>query len=62
MIRHGAQGVLDAASKSTLENEFGTSKEDDCLVKILEKGALQETEGAERQGPKNDARGGVAAH
>ena len=42
--RHGAQGVLDTASKATLENEFGTSNEDDCMVKILEGGMVQETE------------------
>ena len=42
--RHGTQGVLDTASKSTLENEFGTSNDDECIMKILEKGNLQETE------------------
>ena len=42
--RHGAQGTLDGASKSTLENEFGTSKEDDVIVQILEKGTVQEVE------------------
>ena len=43
-LRHGAQGVLDSASKSTLENEFGTSNEDDCMIKIMEGGSIQETE------------------
>ena len=42
--RHGAQGVLDSASKATLENEFGTNNEDECMMKILEQGAVQETE------------------
>lgn len=42
--RHGAQGVLDGASKSTLENEFGTHKDDDCIRKILEKGEVQLSE------------------
>jgi len=42
--RHGAQGELDGASKSTLENEFGTSKEDDVIVQILEKGTAQESQ------------------
>ena len=42
--RHGAQGLLEGASKSTLENEFGTSKEDEAVLKILEKGSLQEFE------------------
>lgn len=35
---------MDGASKSTLENEFGTSNEDECLIKILEKGDLQGSE------------------
>jgi ribosome maturation protein Sdo1 len=42
--RQGAQGELNTASKSQLENEFGTSKEDDVLQKILQEGSLQETE------------------
>ena len=42
--RHGAQGVLDTASKSTLDNEFGTSNEDECMIKIMERGSIQETE------------------
>ena len=35
---------MDGASKSTLANEFGTSNEDECLIKILEKGDLQGSE------------------
>ena len=42
--RHGAQNAHDSASKQTLENEFGTSNEDECMVKILEGGTLQESE------------------
>lgn len=42
--RHGAQNAYDAASKQTLENEFGTDNEDECMIKILEGGTLQETE------------------
>ncbi|KAL8797079.1 MAG: hypothetical protein Q9182_007260 [Xanthomendoza sp. 2 TL-2023] len=49
-------------TKQTLENEFGTHNEDECLIKILEGGTLQETETAERQGPKNDSMGTRAAH
>lgn len=44
VCRHGAQNAYDSASKSTLENEFGTSNEDECMIKILENGDLQETE------------------
>lgn len=42
--RHGAQGVLDSASKATLENEFGTHNEDECMTKILEMGLIREME------------------
>ncbi|KAI0383921.1 shwachman-Bodian-diamond syndrome protein [Hypomontagnella monticulosa] len=56
--KQGAQGQMDDASKSTLENEFGTSNEDDVIKKILESGSIQESEFPERQGPKNDAQRG----
>lgn len=35
---------MDGASKSTLENEFGVSNEDEVIKKILESGSVQETE------------------
>jgi len=41
--RQGSQGQLDTASRSTLENEFGTKDEDKILAMILEKGDVQET-------------------
>ncbi|KAJ4297151.1 hypothetical protein N0V88_004069 [Collariella sp. IMI 366227] len=55
--KHGAQGMMEGASKGMLENEFGTDKEDEAVLKILEKGSLQEFEMAERQGRKNDSNG-----
>lgn len=42
--RQGNQGILDAASNSQLENEFGTHKEEDVVKAILEKGDLQEVD------------------
>ncbi len=42
--RHGAQGQMDTASKSTLENEFGTQNDEEAIKQILEKGTLQESE------------------
>ncbi|EPS33169.1 hypothetical protein POX_a01836 [Penicillium oxalicum] len=57
---HGAQGVLDTASKAALESEFGTSKEEECMVKILENGSYQTTTTRERDGSKNDSKGAVA--
>lgn len=35
---------MDTASNSTLENEFGTSAEEEVIKLILEKGTLQEGE------------------
>lgn len=35
---------MGSASKAELENEFGTSKDDDVVTKILEKGTIIETE------------------
>ncbi|MCJ1236732.1 hypothetical protein MMC14_004714 [Varicellaria rhodocarpa] len=60
--KHGAQGTFDSASKATLENEFDTSKDDECVIKILEQGSLQESDSSERQGPRNDTMGGRQAH
>ena len=44
LLRQGSQGILDAASHASLENEFGTHKEEDVVKQILEKGTVQETE------------------
>ncbi|KAI9719296.1 MAG: hypothetical protein M1812_003626 [Candelaria pacifica] len=60
--KHGAQGVLDTASHQTLDNEFGTHKDEDVVQQILEKGDLQETQTHERQGSTNDTMGARAAH
>ena len=38
---HGAQGILDTAGKAALENEFGTTDENACMIKILEAGEFQ---------------------
>ncbi|CAI7645961.1 unnamed protein product [Penicillium bialowiezense] len=56
---HGAQGVLDTASKAALQNEFGTSDEDAIMVKILEGGEFQAATARERQGGKNDSKGAM---
>ncbi|KAL2002805.1 hypothetical protein VTN02DRAFT_5907 [Thermoascus thermophilus] len=55
--RHGAQGVLDSASRASLENEFGTYREEDCIQHILEKGEFQPYVQREKQGDKNPADG-----
>ncbi|KAJ5871256.1 uncharacterized protein N7529_003609 [Penicillium soppii] len=57
---HGAQGVLDTASKSALQNEFGTTDEDEIMKKILEGGEFQASTARERQGSKNDSMGPMA--
>ncbi|KAK3336496.1 ribosome maturation protein [Cercophora scortea] len=58
--KHGAQGTYDTASKAALENEFGTSVDDKVIEQILQKGTLQESQAAERQGSKNDSNGAMA--
>ncbi|OJJ49105.1 hypothetical protein ASPZODRAFT_129505 [Penicilliopsis zonata CBS 506.65] len=55
--KHGAQGVLDGASNASLENEFGTANEDDCMVKILEGGEYQNSPSRESQGDRNISKG-----
>lgn len=42
--RQGTTGILDGASNSQLENEFGTHKEEEVVKQILEKGDIQESE------------------
>ncbi|KAM0437509.1 hypothetical protein ACHAPT_001873 [Fusarium lateritium] len=58
----GLQGTYDTASKAALENEFGTSVDDDVIKQILEKGETQTSEMPERQGTKNDSKGPMIAH
>jgi ribosome maturation protein Sdo1 len=59
--KHGAQGVLDRASHSQLENEFGSydrmervaddrSKPEVAIEKILKEGQIQQTKGPEKFG------------
>ncbi|KAJ0341162.1 hypothetical protein COL922a_002616 [Colletotrichum nupharicola] len=60
--KQGAQGTYDAASKASLENEFGTHVDEDVIKQILEKGDTQNVEFPDRQGPKNDSQGGMVAH
>jgi ribosome maturation protein Sdo1 len=40
--KQGVQGQMNRASKSSLENQFDTSKDDDVVKKILEQGEIQE--------------------
>jgi ribosome maturation protein Sdo1 len=60
--RHGAQGVLDTASKSSLANEFGTHQEEEVVRKILENGEVQEATNRERQGDRNQSNGPLGVH
>lgn len=39
--RHGAQGILNEASKSHLVNEFGTDNDEEVVKKILRNGSPQ---------------------
>ncbi|ETI19754.1 hypothetical protein G647_08767 [Cladophialophora carrionii CBS 160.54] len=60
--KHGAQGQLDEASKASLENEFGTSNEDEVIKKILTDGQAQSVETAERGGDRNETMGPRQGH
>jgi len=60
--KHGTQGIMDAASKGTLETEFGTSKDEDVVKQILEKGTVNETEEHGRSGDRNITQGPSIAH
>jgi hypothetical protein len=52
---HGVQGKLDRASKQQLENEFGTKTAEDAVQVLLEKGTVQESKSAEKQGDTNES-------
>ncbi|KAH8703151.1 putative RNA binding protein [Talaromyces proteolyticus] len=56
--KQGAQGILDGASKAVLENEFGTSRDEEVVEQILEKGEIQEATNPERSGRRNLSNGG----
>ncbi|KAH9826327.1 putative RNA binding protein [Teratosphaeria destructans] len=60
--KHGNHGILDTASKGILEDEFGTSKDEEVVKQILEKGTIIETEEKGRQGDKNLSDGPRQAH
>ncbi|KAF2864825.1 shwachman-Bodian-diamond syndrome protein [Massariosphaeria phaeospora] len=60
--KQGTQGILDAASNASLDNEFGTHKDDEVVKLILQKGTVQESENKERQGDTNLTMGDRVAH
>ncbi|GAB7366161.1 hypothetical protein MBLNU230_g7723t1 [Neophaeotheca triangularis] len=60
--KHGNQGILDSASKGQLEDEFGTTKDDEVVTKILEQGTVVESEEHGRMGDRNATKGPSAAH
>ncbi|KAL3472143.1 ribosome maturation protein [Aspergillus californicus] len=60
--KHGSQGVLDGASKASLENEFGTSNDEECVKKILLGGELQGYTQRERGGDTNIMNGSQGGH
>ncbi|KAI5781828.1 ribosome maturation protein [Geopyxis carbonaria] len=60
--KQGAQGIMDAASNAALENEFGTSKEEEVVQKILRDGSVQVKTNPERQGDRNESMGTLGGH
>ncbi|KIY49469.1 DUF1960-domain-containing protein [Fistulina hepatica ATCC 64428] len=55
----GNQGILGKASKQMMENDFGTSRDDEVVIQILQKGTEKAGEGISSGGTygKNAARG-----
>jgi hypothetical protein len=55
----GNQGILGQASKQQLDSVFGTTKEDEAMKILLEKGTAQAGEGIpDNKFHKNQAQGG----
>ena len=44
VIRQGAQGIVDAASNQSIEEAFGTKKQEDAIIQILKEGQIQGSE------------------
>src|ERR1700759_3354141 len=44
LFRQGTQGIMDTASKGLLEDEFGTSRDEEVVKQILERGSVVESE------------------
>ncbi|KAL6239474.1 hypothetical protein BDW75DRAFT_198291 [Aspergillus navahoensis] len=55
--QHGPQGIHNEASRDTLKHEFGTSNDDEAILKILDEGEIQENVNTERQGIRNESQG-----
>ncbi|KAM0451352.1 hypothetical protein ACHAO4_006027 [Trichoderma viride] len=53
--KQGAQGTYDTASKVELAAEFDTEDADEVLLKILERGSMQNMEMPGRQGVTNES-------
>ncbi|EPS41400.1 hypothetical protein H072_4702 [Dactylellina haptotyla CBS 200.50] len=60
--KHGAQGVMDSASKAILDSSFGKCSEDEIISTILREGTLQTTTSQTRFGSTNDSIGSMANH
>jgi len=60
--KQGAQGILDTASKGSLDSAFGGIKEDEILQKILKEGKVQTSETRARESSTNDSIGSMANH
>ncbi len=60
----GNQGLLGKPSKQQLDTVFGTHKDDDVVLAILQKGKLQASEGISTSnfGTTNVARGSIGVN
>ncbi|KAH7308387.1 ribosome maturation protein [Stachybotrys elegans] len=60
--KQGAQGMHDAAARSTLESEFGTGDAAEVMQNILIEGTVQTVEMPGRQGTSNDSMSHMKDH
>ncbi|KAK7182872.1 hypothetical protein DPSP01_014392 [Paraphaeosphaeria sporulosa] len=59
---HDKRGILKTASNMQLEEEFGTSNEDEIVKKVLQQGSIQTRSDTERIGVTNESQGPRTAH
>ncbi|KAK9371061.1 ribosome maturation protein [Lipomyces kononenkoae] len=64
VTRAGTQGIIDEASRSMLENEFGTKDQNEIIQKVLRDGDFQEQKYSYKTSydSTNDTMGARVAH
>ncbi|KOC09959.1 hypothetical protein AFLA70_813g000101 [Aspergillus flavus AF70] len=55
MVENTATAIQ--SSRATIETEFGTSDDNEAILRILDRGEIQENVNTERQGIRNESQG-----